>query len=116
MAGFGAPVDDPTTPAGEHHEHSGRLQPALARGDVLPIFEWVAPAKGAHHQHQRGSADGGCAALLPASTCAARSWAQPLESSELEIQTAAGIKCQSPPQSCVAAMAMAPNKLSCPEM
>ena len=36
-------------------------------------------AKGAHHQHHRGSAEGGCVALLQASTCAARPWAQALE-------------------------------------
>ena len=63
MAGFGPPVED------------SRSQPATglaARSNVLPIFEWLRkPAKGTHHQHQRGSAEG-CVALLRASTCAFR--------------------------------------------
>ena len=41
-------------------------------------IEWVAEApKGRHHQHQRGSAEGTCVALLQASTCAARLGAAP---------------------------------------
>ena len=75
MAGFGATADDPRRPAGEHHEHSGfRNQP----GDVLPICEWVAEApKGRASSASAGSAEGGCVALLQASTCAARPWVSP---------------------------------------
>ena len=55
--GFRGPHGRPHA-SGEHHEHSGRPQPALQH--VLPIFEWVAEAgkKGLHHQHQRGSVQG----------------------------------------------------------
>ena len=74
---MGAALDDPRRPGGEHHEHSGHPQPALQReGDTL----LEKPGESAHHQHQRGSAEGGCvAALLQASTCAScAAWAQPL--------------------------------------
>ena len=55
-------------PAGEHHEHSG------ARNRRCGTRRGIAsgqrkPPKGAHQQHQRSSAEGGCA----------RPWAQPLE-------------------------------------
>ena len=80
FARFGAPVDDPRKPAGEH-EHSGRPQPALQREAMFSQFlgELRKLANAAHHQHQRGSAEGWCVALLQASTCAARPWATPLE-------------------------------------
>ena len=74
------PVDDTRRPAGEHHEHSGRLQSALRREAMFCQFlSGLRKPQGAHHQHQRGSAEGGCVALLQASTCAARLWVQPLE-------------------------------------
>ena len=74
-----ARVDDPRRPAGEHHEHSGRPQSAL-QGETM--FCECLSGKDAHHQHQRGSAEGAawpCSRLLPSSTCAACPWAQPLE-------------------------------------
>ena len=44
-----------------------------ARGDALLIFEWLAePPKGRASSASAGSAEGGCVALLQASTCAAR--------------------------------------------
>ena len=85
MAGFGPPW---TTPAGEHHEQ-GRPQPALQREAMFCQFFLNGlrkPPKGAHPQHQRGSAEGGCVALLQASPCAARPWAQPLEYSHVRQQ------------------------------
>ena len=72
MAGFGRP-------AGEHHEHSGRPQPALQYEAMFCQFlsGLPKPAKAAHRHHQRGSPEGGCVAQ--ASTCVARPWAQPPE-------------------------------------
>ena len=57
--GFRAPVEDSSRPAGEHHEHSGRRQPALQPEAMFcDSLNWaLKPAQGAHHLHQRGSAD-----------------------------------------------------------
>ena len=61
----------------------------VARGEELPVFfEWVAEAQRARiisisgvrpERARGGSAGGGCVALLQASICAARPWAQPLK-------------------------------------
>ena len=52
----------PKRPAGEHHEHSGaRNRPCGARRCFANFLNGLRkPPKGAHHQHQRGSAEGGC--------------------------------------------------------
>ena len=73
MAGFGAAVDEST--------RAPATGPS-ARGDVLQIFVWVAEApKRARIISISGVRRRGVRwALLPASTCAARSWAQPPES------------------------------------
>ena len=54
---------------------------AIPQGDVLQMFEWVAEApKRARIISIRGVRQrAGGVALLQASTCAARLWAQPLE-------------------------------------
>ena len=68
-----ARLDDPRRPAGEHHEHSGRPQSAL-QGETM-FCEFLS-GKGAHHQHQRGSAEGAawpCSRLLPALPARGRS-------------------------------------------
>ena len=77
----GPPWTTPRRPAGEHHEHSGaRNRPCGARRGIASFLSGLPkPSKDAHHQHQRGSAEGGCVALLQVSTCAARPWAQPLK-------------------------------------
>ena len=60
MAGFGAAVDDPRRPAGEHHEHSGARARNRPCGARRCFANFLSAPKGAHHQHQRGSAEGGC--------------------------------------------------------
>ena len=97
-------------PAGEHHEHSGaRNRPGGARRGITSFLSGLRkPPKGTHHQHQRGSAEGRCVlhggptgaerakggantrcvALLEASTCAARPWAQPLEFQDTDFHDA----------------------------
>ena len=58
----GPPWTTPRRPAGEHHEHSGarnRLCGAR-RGIASFLSKLRKPPKGAHHQHQRGPAEGGC--------------------------------------------------------
>ena len=71
MAGFGAAVDDPRKPAGEHHEHSGaRNRPCGARRCFANLRVGFGSPQRAHHQHQRGvrwrGAAWACSRLLPA--------------------------------------------------
>ena len=80
MAGFGPAEDDPTNPAGEHHEHSGRRQPALRREAMFcQFFEWVSEAPKEHTSSASAAFGGGgvrarkppknawpCSRLLPA--------------------------------------------------
>ena len=59
MAGFGAAVDNARRPAGEHH--GARNRPCGARRCFANFLSGLwKPPRGAHHQHQRGSAEGGC--------------------------------------------------------
>ena len=77
--GFRGRRGRPRRPAGEHHEHSGACnRPCDARRCFANFLSGLRkPPKGAHHRHQRSSAEGGCTALLQTPTCAARPWAQP---------------------------------------
>ena len=54
--GYGDPKGQPASIMSTRAPATG----SVARGEEFPFFEWVAEAtKGAHHQHQRGSAGGG---------------------------------------------------------